>query len=84
MLGWPATSVVGWWVGALVGQKEEGFVGGLVSWRGAWRIHGFTGGTLDGEMVRGALGLQLLATTVSSSSSSSVRMWNGLVLRVWC
>jgi hypothetical protein len=32
-----------------------------------------TTGTLDGEMVGGELGLQLLATTVSPSSRSSVR-----------
>ncbi len=56
------------------GAKGEGIGGGLVSWRGAWRIGEFTGGALDGEMVGGALGLQLLAVTVSSSSSSLVRM----------
>ncbi len=32
--------------------------------------------------VGGALGLQLLGTTVSSSSSLSERMWNGLLLQV--
>jgi hypothetical protein len=38
---------------------------------------------MAGMMVGGALGLQLLATTVSSSLSSSERMWDGLLLRVW-
>ena len=32
MLGLPAPSAVGWWVGAFVGQKDEGLVvGSLVS-----------------------------------------------------
>jgi hypothetical protein len=62
-------------VGRRVGGAEgEGIGGGLVSRRGAWRIGGFTGGALDGETAGGALGLQLLAITVSSSSSSLVRM----------
>jgi hypothetical protein len=58
--------------------------GGLANRRGAWRIGGFTGRILDGRMVGGALGLQLLATTVSSLSSLSYRMWDGLLLhRSW-
>ncbi len=59
-------------------------LGGTVGWRGAWCIGGFTGGILAGVMVGGALGLQLLATTVSSLSSSSERIWNGLLLHLWC
>jgi hypothetical protein len=55
----------------------------LVSWHGAWRIGGFTNGTLDGRNVGGAPGLQLLETIVSSLLSSLVRIWNGLLLRVW-
>ena len=62
-------------VGRSVGGIEGGGIGGgLVSQRGTWRIGGFTGGALDGETVGGALGLQWLAITVSSSSSSLVRM----------
>jgi hypothetical protein len=62
-------------VGRHLGWTEGGWIGGgLVSRRSAWRVGGFTGRTLDGETVGGALGLQLLAITVSSSSTSSVRM----------
>jgi hypothetical protein len=66
--------VVGWWVGTSVGEVEGGIGGGLASRRGAWCVGGLTGGALDGETVGGALGLQLLAITVSSLSSSLVRM----------
>jgi hypothetical protein len=62
-------------VGRRIGGAEgEGIGGGLISQRGAWRIGGFTGGALDGETAGGALGLQLLAITVSSLSSLSRRM----------
>jgi hypothetical protein len=58
-----------------VGGIEGGGIGGrLISQRGAWHVGGFTGGALDGETVGGALGLQLLAITVLSSSSLLVRM----------
>ncbi len=61
--------------GRHVGGIEGGGIGGvLVSQHGAWRVGRFTGGALDGEMVGGALGLQLLAITVSSLLSSLVRM----------
>jgi hypothetical protein len=66
----------------LGGTGGGGIGGGLVSRRSAWRVDGLTGGTLDGRMVGGALGLQLLATTVSSSLSLSERMWNGLLFCV--
>jgi hypothetical protein len=56
------------------GAEGEGIGGGLIIWCGAWHIGGFTGGALDGEIGGGALGLQLLAIAVSSSSSLSVRM----------
>jgi hypothetical protein len=56
------------------GAEGGGIGGGLINQRGAWRVGGFTGGALDGEMGGGALGLQLLAITVSSLLSSSVRM----------
>jgi hypothetical protein len=59
-----------------------GICGGLASRHYVWRIGGFTAGLLDGRMVGEALGLQLLVTTVSSSSSSLERMWNGLFLRI--
>ncbi len=72
---WVACTLGGGVVGRRIGGAEGvGIRGGLVSWRGAWRIGGFTGGAMDGETVGGALGLQLLAITVSSSLSSSVRM----------
>ncbi len=72
---WVACTLSGGVVGRYVGGTEGGGIGGgLVIRRSAWRVGGFTGGTLDGEMVGGAPGLQLLAITVSSSSSSSVKM----------
>jgi hypothetical protein len=72
---WVACTLGGGVVGRRVGGAEGGGIGGgLVSRRGTWRVGGFTGGALDGERVRGALGLQLLAITVSSSLSSLVRM----------
>jgi hypothetical protein len=72
---WLACTLGGGVVGRHLGGTEGGGIGiRLVSWRGAWRGGGFTGGTLDGETVGGARGLQLLAITVSSSSSSLVRM----------
>jgi hypothetical protein len=72
---WVACTLGGGVVGRRVGGTEGGEIGGgLVSRCGAWRVGGFTGGTLDGETVRGALGLQLLVVTESSLLSSSVRM----------
>jgi hypothetical protein len=74
--------------GGVVSRCLSETVGGgisvrIVSWHDAWRIVRFTGRILAGMMVGGALGLQLLATTVSSSLSSLERMLNGLLLRVW-
>ncbi len=72
---WVACTLGGGVVGRRLGGTEGGGIGGgLISRRGAWRVFGFTGGTLDGETVGRALGLQLLVITVSSLSSSSVRM----------
>jgi hypothetical protein len=72
---WVACTLGGGMVGRHIGGIEGGeIVGGLVCRRGAWRVDGFTGGALDGETVGGALGLQLLTFTVSSSSSSSISM----------
>jgi hypothetical protein len=66
-----AGGVVGWHVG---GAKGGGIGGGLISWCGACRVGGFIGEALDSETVRGALGVQLRAITLSSSLSSLVRM----------
>ena len=62
-------------------------MGGITVGKG--RRGGFGGGTICCSCVgRDVRGLQLLATTVSSSSSSSLLaiMWKGLLLRVtrWC
>jgi hypothetical protein len=62
---------VGWRVG---GAKGGGIGGELIGWCGAWRIGGFIGGALDGETVGGTVGLHLFVVSVSSLSSSSVRM----------
>jgi hypothetical protein len=75
--------------GALGGQLNWRVDGGLVGWFATWRFRGRAGGilglSLDGRLGGGSCGLQLLATTVSSLSSSLVaRIWNGLLLRVWC
>jgi hypothetical protein len=79
-----ACTLGGGMVGRCLGGTEGGGIGGgLVSQRGAWRVGGFTGETLDSEMVGGALGLQLLAITVSLLSTSLVRMSNGLLLHAW-
>jgi hypothetical protein len=68
-------------VGRSLGWTVDGGIGGgLAIQRGAGRVGGVTGRFLDGKMGGGALGLQLLAITVSSLSSSSDRMWNGLLL----
>jgi hypothetical protein len=62
-------------VGRCVGGIAGGGIGvGLVSQHGTWHVGGFTGGALDGEMVGGALELQLLAMTVSTLLSLLVRM----------
>ncbi len=72
---WVACTLSGGMVGRCLGGTEGGGIGGrLVSPRGTWHVGGFTCGTLDGEMLGGALGLQLLAIRVSSSLSSLVRM----------
>ncbi len=73
MVGWSAPSLVGWWGGALVGQKEAASVVGS-SLGAVLRVGGYIGGALDGVMVGGTLGLQLFAITVLSSLSSLVSM----------
>jgi hypothetical protein len=74
--------------GALGRQLNWRVDGGFVGWFATRRVRGSAGGILglllDGRLGSVRRGLQLLATTVSSSSSSSVaRIWNGLLLRVW-
>ncbi len=73
---------VGAGVGVLVGM-----VNGIAGWRFGWissrRFGGVTGRLIGFKLGSGLRGLQLLATTVIlSSSSSSVRIWNGLLLHI--
>jgi hypothetical protein len=52
-------------VGRCLGGTVGGGIGvGIISQRGSWRVGGFFGGILAGMMVGGALGVQLLVTTV--------------------
>jgi hypothetical protein len=73
-------------VGILVGMVN-GIAGWIVGWRfgwlASWRFGGVTGRSIRCRLGSGLRGLQLLATTVISSSLSlSARIWNGLLLRV--
>jgi hypothetical protein len=80
-----ACTLSGGVVGRCLGGTVGGRIGvGIASWRGAWCVGRFTGGILAGMMVEGALGLQLLVTTVSSLPLLLEMMWNGLSLRIWC
>jgi len=76
-------SIVAGLVNTLVGGEAGGLLvwrvaGGLLGWLTSWRIGRFLGWlarrSLVGRVGGGSRGLQLLATTVSSSSSSSERM----------
>ena len=79
-----ASTLGGEEVGGLLGKCV---VGRLEGWIASWRIGRFvcgrTGSLLVGKKGSGLHGLQLLATTMSLSSSLSVRMLKGLLLRVW-
>jgi hypothetical protein len=91
-IGWSCGWVVCWW------DKGITYGGGHCGWFGAWNVCGHHVGGLRavvGVIVgaqrscweqRGARGLQLLTTNVSSSlsSSSSVRIWKGLLCCVKC
>jgi hypothetical protein len=73
--GWVVCTLGGGMVGWHAGGAKGGAIGGgIVTRCGAWCVGGFIHGALDGETVGGTLGLQLFAITVSSSSSSLVRM----------
>jgi hypothetical protein len=81
---WVACTLSGGVVDMCLGWTVGGGIGvGIISWHDTSCVGGFNGGILDGMMVGGALGLLLLATTVSSSSSLLERMWNVFLLRVW-
>ncbi len=65
-------------------RYDGGFVGWFATRRGRGRAGWIVGLSLGGRIGSGRCGLQLLVTTVSSSSSLLVaRIWNGLLLRVW-
>jgi hypothetical protein len=76
-------SIVAGLVNTLVGGEAGGLLawrvaGGLLGWLTSWRIGRFLGWlacrSLVGRVGGGSRGLQLLATTVSSTSSSSERI----------
>ncbi len=73
-----------WMRVGLASTLGGGEVGGLLGWQGDGRLVGWqTCMSLVGKEGGGLRGLQLLATTVSSLSLSSVRMLKGLLWRVW-
>jgi hypothetical protein len=93
---WGAVDVMAWMIDGIASTLGSGVMGGLPAWRVGgrlvgwfigWRIGRLIGGflcrSLVGRLGGGIRRVQLLATTVSSSSSSLARMWNGSLLRVW-
>jgi hypothetical protein len=73
---------VGAGVGVLVGMVN-GIAGRRFGWIAIGIFGGVTGRLIGFRLGSGLRGLQLLATTVISLSSSSLaRIWNGLLLRV--
>jgi hypothetical protein len=94
---WGALGVMAWAIDGIASTLGGGVMGGLltwkvggrlvgcfVGWRIGQRIGGFPCRSLVGRLGGVIRGVQLLATTVSTSSSLLARMWNGLLLRVWC
>jgi hypothetical protein len=88
--------VMAWRIDEIPSTLSGGVMGGLpawkvgvrlvewfVGWHIGWRIGGLPCRSLVGRLGGGIGGVQLLATTVSTSSSSLARMWNGLLLQVW-
>ncbi len=91
-----AMGVMAWTIDGIASILDGGVMGGLptwkvggrlvgcfVGWRIGWRIVGFLCRSPVGRLGGGIHGVQMLATTVLTSSSSLARMWNGLLLRVW-
>ncbi len=77
--GGEAGGLLGWRVGGgLLGWLASWRVGRCVGWLTSWRVRRFLGWlasrSLVGRVGGESRGLQLLATTVSASSSSSERM----------
>jgi hypothetical protein len=73
---------VGAGVSVLVGM-DNGIAGWHFGWIASRRVGGVTVRLIGFRLGSGLRGLQLLATTVISSSSSILaRIWNGLLLRV--
>ncbi len=90
---WGAVVVMAWTIdgiastlsGGVMGRLPTWKVGGrlvgcFIGWRIGRRIGGFSYRSVVGRLGGGIRGVQLLATTVLTLSSSSVRMWNGLLL----
>ena len=84
---WGAVGVLAWTIDGITSTLSGGVIGGLptwkaggrlvgcfVGWRIGRRIGGFLCRSLVGRLGGGIRGVQLLATTVSASSSSLARM----------
>ena len=70
--------------GVLDGVLGWTLVGWLASWINGWRACRTAGRLIGCRLGHELRGLQLLATTVSSSLLSSARRWNESLLCVWC
>ena len=64
---WGAVGVMAGMIAGMASTLGGGVVGGFSSRRVHWHVGGFRNRPLVGRFVGGARGLQLLATTVSSS-----------------
>ena len=69
--------------GVLDGVLGWTLVGWLENWISGRRACRNAGSSIGCRLGSGLRGLQLLATTVSSTLLSSARRWNGLLLHVW-